>query len=522
MNIFRTGILVIILFLISSCDQKKDHEDVAEISPYIVTQPSFPAGRGNHNERIMLINIKTGYESTPGVANAITLTIGNTPKSVIEKVIIYYTKGDKKLNTNNEFGQANPTEGKITITGTQDLKQGHNYFWITYNISMDAKEGDVIDATCESVTVNNQSQAMPNPEFPGNREILMAHKVLYSGGDYGSGNYRIPAICTGLDGTLITAADKRIDPSDLPGNIDITIRRSTDNGDTWSEPIIAADFGSFGASDPALVVDKNTGAIILLFASHSGLFASTPSNKIRFNVSRSVDNGFTWSEPKDLSDQIYSSWHAAWVASGSAHQLRSGRIVAVAGVRPDESRTLKNHMIYSDDGGESWSASMGTPNPAGGGDESKIVELDNGDLLMNIRSSGGYRKTSISSDGGETWSPSKVHSQLVDPRVNADLIRYTSVLDGYDKSRLLFSNPRHPSQRKNLHVYLSTDEGATWPAEYSKRIYADLSGYSSLTKLEDGTIGLFYENGEFELYQLYFARFSLSWLTDGKDKYLSK
>jgi len=103
--------------------------------------------------------------------------------------------------------------------------------------------------------------------------------------------------------------------------------------------------------------------------------------------------------------------------------------------------------------------------------------------------------------------------------VNADLIRYTSTLDGFDKSRLLFSNPRDPSQRRNLHVYLSTDEGVTWPTDYSKQIYEGLSGYSSLTILKDGTIGLFYENGENELYQLYFTRFSLNWLTGGKDTY---
>ena len=501
-----------------STDSKNDSKGHT-VSAYIVGQPTFPAGRGNKNERIMLINLKTEYESIPGVANAISITLGDTKLSIIEKVKIFYSKGEKNLDINNLFGTAVPNSGTITITGQQQLKPGHNYFWVTYDITQVAKEGDTIDATCESITVNDNSHAMEYTEFPGSREILLANKVLYSGGDYGSGNYRLPAICTGLDGTLITAADRRIDPRDLPGNIDIIIRRSTDNGDTWSEPVIAADFGGNGASDPALVVDRTTGNIILMFASHNGLFASTPSNKIRFNVSRSMDNGLTWSKPKDLSDQIYSSWHAAWVASGSAHQLRSGRIVAVVGVRPDAGRTLTNHMIYSDDGGESWKFSQGSPNPSGGGDESKIIELDNGNLLMNIRSSGGYRKTSISTDGGESWSPSQVENQLIDPRVNADLIRYTSTLDGFDKSRLLFSNPRDPSQRRNLHVYLSTDEGVTWPTDYSKQIYEGLSGYSSLTILKDGTIGLFYENGENELYQLYFTRFSLNWLTGGKDTY---
>jgi len=260
-----------------------------------------------------------------------------------------------------------------------------------------------------------------------------------------------------------------------------------------------------------------------MFASHNGLFGSTPSNKIRFNVCRSTDNGLTWSNPKNLSDQIYdNNWNAAWVASGSAHQMRSGRIIAVVGVRPSTSNILENHMIYSDDGGVSWGSTNGTPNTAGGGNESKIVELDNGDLLMNLRSTGGFRKTAISEDAGLTWSYSLPETQLIDPGVNADLIRYTSTLDGYDKSRLLFSNPKQSSGRQNLHVFLSNDEGATWPKATSRLIYEGNSAYSSLTILSDGTIGLYYENGEFEAYQLSFARFSLGWLSRGTDQFIPK
>ena len=438
-------------------------------------------------------------------------------------LIRYTTSILSGLDTSNLFGSADVKDGVINIEGLQTLIYGNNYFWVTYDISENAIEGEFIDATCESVTVDGKVEQIGSSAGLGERLILLEHNTLFSGGDFGSDNYRIPAVCTALDGTIITAADKRIESGDLPGNIDITIRRSTDNGKTWSEPVIAADFGNNGASDPALVVDRNTGDIILMFASHNGLFASTPSNKIRFNVSRSTDNGLTWSTPQNLSDQIYdSNWNAAWVASGSAHQMRSGRIIAVVGVRPVTSNTLENHMIFSDDGGISWGYTNGAPNAAGGGNESKIVELDNGDLLMNLRSTGGFRKTAVSKDLGLTWSSSLPETELIDPGVNADLIRYTSTLNGFDKSRLLFSNPKSSSGRKNLHVYLSNDEGDTWPELTSKKIYEGNSAYSSLTILNDGTIGLFYENGEFEAYQLSFARFSLDWLSSGTDSYVPK
>ena len=177
------------------------------------------------------------------------------------------------------------------------------------------------------------------------------------------------------------AADARIDNNtDLPGNIDITVRRSTDNGDTWLDPVIIADFGNYGASDPALVVDRNSGDIICLYASHVGLFQSTPANRIRVQLSRSSDHGLTWDTPVEITDQVYATgWYAAWVASGSAHQLANGRIVAAIGVRYSASSAIANHMIYSDDGGVNWNyiSDVASYN----GNEAKIVELNNGDLM---------------------------------------------------------------------------------------------------------------------------------------------
>ena len=74
------------------------------------------------------------------------------------------------------------------------------------------------------------------------------------------------------------------------------------------------------------------------------------------------------------------------------------------------------------------------------------------------------------------------------------------------------------ADRNNVSVLLSTDEGATWPIR--KTIFPGSSAYSSITVLPDGTMGIYYENGENSIYQMYFVRFSLDWLTDGKDTYV--
>lgn len=66
--------------------------------------------------------------------------------------------------------------------------------------------------------------------------------LVYAPGDYGSKFYRIQAIVTAKDGTLVTVADRRIEHNgDLPAKIDIVSRRSLDGGETWSHPIPIED-----------------------------------------------------------------------------------------------------------------------------------------------------------------------------------------------------------------------------------------------------------------------------------------
>jgi hypothetical protein len=114
-----------------------------------------------------------------------------------------------------------------------------------------------------------------------------------------------------------------------------------------------------------------------------------------------------------------------------------------------------------------------------------------------------------------SWGTPYPMYDLPDPSCNGDLIRYTSISSGFWRSRILHSIPYSVS-RVNVSVLLSYDEGATWPVR--KTIYAGASAYSSMTVLHDGTIGIYYEVGEYEHYEMYFVRFSLQWLTDGRDR----
>jgi sialidase-1 len=140
--------------------------------------------------------------------------------------------------------------------------------------------------------------------------------------------------------------------------------------------------------------------------------------------------------------------------------------------------------------------------------------------MANMRGFIKQGTVSISEDQGRSWEPMNGGEKLIGPQCQASLIRYSSLSNGDDKNRLLFSNPAS-TKREKMTVRLSYNEGKTWPV--SKTIYPGLAAYSSLAVLPDGSVGMLYEHGpQHDTDQLSFVRFTIEWLTDGKDKGLIK
>ncbi|MBJ6367810.1 sialidase family protein [Snuella sedimenti] len=341
-----------------------------------------------------------------------------------------------------------------------------------------------------------------NPEFT---------PLFNTGMQDGVSCYRIPAIVTAPNGDLVAAIDQRV-PScgDLKWSkdINIVIRRSSNNGKTWTPIETAIDFPEGrSASDPSMIVDNITGTIFLFY---NYMNLDTEKDIYYLHVMKSSDNGKTWSEPQDITSQIAKpEWHKdfKFITSGRGIQTRSGKLL----------HTMVNlnsglHVFGSDDHGKTWYF-IDTPiQPA---DESKIIELTDGSLMINARvNKKGIRYVHTSQDDGKTWVTEPA-SELIDPGCNASIIRYTSKKDGYKKNRLLFSNTKSEKGRVNMTVRISYDEGKTWSE--GKTIYKGSSAYSSLTILKNGDIGLFFEKDAYTKNE--FTSFSLEWLTNGKDTY---
>ena len=342
--------------------------------------------------------------------------------------------------------------------------------------------------------------------------------------------YRIPALLTLPNGDILAFADKRTGGAgDLPNQIEVMVRKSTNNGTNFNaEKRITPQSHSKkdGHGDTAVVLDKKTGHILALVAAGQGFLQSTPHDPIRIKVIRSKDNGENWSEPIDITSQVYGDgckdptrryWYAAFVSSGNGLQLRNGRIMFIINVRESASisgASFRNYALYSDDGGYKWRVSRGSPKNPRGGNEAKVVELNDGSLLMHIRWTPN-RLQSRSYDYGETWTEATVITSLPASSSNGDLIVYTSTKNGYDKDRLITlvdSRPWNgkPSGYPGVPVfYVSYDEGMTWTNK--KTLYQNAAGYSSLAILKDGSIGILAELTQPWNGPIWFLRTSIEW-----------
>ncbi|MEZ6048802.1 MAG: exo-alpha-sialidase [Planctomycetaceae bacterium] len=369
------------------------------------------------------------------------------------------------------------------------------------------------------------------PEQGGYRcEAGEVRKVdLFTAGEFDYKLFRIPGIVVTSKGTILAYCEARRAGGDW-AQIDVMLRRSTDNGKSWSpaqklveikgdlpvNPVAIArkvdEPGANTVNNPVAIVDHETGTIHFLYC----------LEYMRCFYMSSDDDGVSWTEPVDITstfDNFKPDYDWKVIATGPGHGIQlqlgphKGRLVVPVwlslGTEGNAHRPNVNSTIYSDDHGKSWQRgefAMPVEGIVKNPNESIIVQLADGRVMLNARSESATnrRLIAISPDGATNWGPVTAAEELHEPICMAGITRVQ--LPTADKPGIIaFSNPdnleRRDGQeapgkgrdRKNVSVKLSFDEGTTWPA--TRVLEPNGSGYSDLAALGDGTILCFYERG---------------------------
>jgi sialidase-1 len=358
---------------------------------------------------------------------------------------------------------------------------------------------------------------------------------LFVKGIGGYHTYCIPSLVCTPKGTLLAFCEARKYNNIDQSPTDLVMRRSFDGGKTWDPMRVVVKAVPEAAMDPTPVIDRTTGAVVLVYDLWPEYIKDTwPAdyhiapgvgrNSVTGWVTTSSDEGATWSTPIDITATTKKpEWAVIVHGPGIGIQTRSGRLVIPCCWADTKWAASTNFVIYSDDHGKTWQRSDIDVSPTPTGDESQVVELSDGSLLLNMRLRPPCRRGATSRDGGRTWSELYAIPELPDSGCQGSILRYTWADSPGGKSRILFCNPataegRNPAVsmkigRNTGTAKLSYDEGKTWPV--AKVLCKDSFAYSCLTAMPDGTICCLFDDADWT--KTTFARFSLEWLTDGKD-----
>ena len=354
---------------------------------------------------------------------------------------------------------------------------------------------------------------------------------VFVSGKEGYKQIRIPSVVVTKQGTVLTFAEGRAAASDQAEN-DIILKRSTDGGRSWGKLQLLHDDGKHSLNNPTAVVEQESGRVFLMYQRIPGHLKEHSKNTATgydgTNIYRNLllwsdDDGLTWSKPLDVTRTTKRATNATTIASGPGIGIQltrgphKGRLIIPFNEGPFSQ--WNNFAVFSDDRGATWKFGENVPGAflpdAKLGQRSQInevqmVELNDGSVRLNSRQFAGakLRKTSVSKDGGMTWSPVADVPELRDPSCNASILRY-SFDDALGQGLVLYSGP-DSTKRDHGTIHLSRDDGATWPAR--RVLWPGSFAYSVLTRLTDGTVGCLFETDNYG--RIVFARFPTTWLTE--------
>ncbi|OFX63686.1 MAG: sialidase [Bacteroidetes bacterium GWB2_41_8] len=541
MTILNT--LLLFLLLLTSPQCKKDGDMVtnaASVNPAELKQTHLPLNAGVENTGVMELQFTVTPEKRPVILNQIEISFSDDSRfSGVASISVKYIGAINGSDTSALFGTSKNPGQKTKISGTCELGAGAHFlkFDIGMNVNPDLLTRFQVEKVKLSFKNHDAIEVSPSGKF-----IFRPKMVLRAAGQDKTDTYRIPGLVTTSKGTLIAVYDNRYNNSkDLQEDIDIGMSRSTDGGQTWQPMRVIMDMGEYGGrsqrlngiGDPCVLYDDKTNTIwvaalwmsgsapdkMLWWASKPGM---SPEETGQFILTKSTDDGLTWSQPINITEQIKDpAWQLLLQGPGRGITMTDGTLVFPAQFKSDLGTksldggqfTCHSTIVYSKDQGKTWQIGTGAKSNT---TEAQVVELADGSLMLNMRDDRNRtdkgetngRAVSVTTDLGKTWiKHASSNSALQEPNCMASIISANLEINGKMQQVLFFSNPDSKTERSHMTIKASLDGGLTWPKEYQVLLNSESGyGYSCMSMVDDKTIGILYEGVK----DLYFQKIPVS------------
>lgn len=484
-----------------------------------VKRPVHPVLIRNEHGPLMRVVIEVA-ENREVAFRGLTVSLAGTDDlGDLDSLALFFTQDKDPFSPANPLGEPQRPAETIAFRGEQPLRPGKNVFWLSCRLKDSADLQHHIVASCTSLSTS-VGTVTPRDDVASARHRIGV--ALRKHNDDGVHTYRIPALTTTPQGTLLCVYDmRRRMGRDLQEDIDIGLSRSTDGGATWEPVRVIMDMGEYGGlpqeqngcSDPGIIVDRQTGEIFCFAVWMNGKpgkhqwndDGSEPGFEIgqaaQFMLVRSKDDGLTWSKPENLTRQLkVESWWLLAPSPQSGFCLSDGTLVM-----PVEGRTGRERLatfaalMISRDHGQTWT--VGKPGVSGG-NECQAAQLGDGSIMLNVRNDHErFRAVAVTKDLGQTWQPHPTsRNTLIEPNCNGSLLRFDYERDGEQKHVLLFANPHSQQGRTHHTVQVSFDDGLTWPDSHHWLLDEGRgAGYPSLARVDREHVGIVYEGSQSHL-----------------------
>ena len=401
-------------------------------------------------------------------------------------------------------------------------------------------------------------------------------QTLFSSANHASTPYRIPAIATLINGDILAISDQRPCGADIGhGEVDIYAKVSKDNGATWTpssqDPSslndkpgrIADGTGNTsewdtGFGDAAVVVDRESGNVLVVCVAGNVVYGSSSGHnkmaQIRATFNKTTGE-LNWQAPEDKTSEFFkgdlSGASTMFMASGK--MVQSTKIKVGTHYRIYGALLVKNkgnYVVYSDNFGESWSILGGAC--CSSGDEAKVEELPNGDIVLSSRTSAGryfnvYTYSDKTSWNSGKWDSATKCSFAGDNSTNGEILLYPGIDSNNNRTLIMlqslpigskefqWSSFSYDTPRKQVSVYYKviTEKNSYQVSDFisgwTKGIEVDnsYSAYSTMTIMSNGEVGFLYEDNydtdkaDGDYSDIVFVPLTLSELTNKKYANLS-